>query len=113
MGRKKLGNVLFAKRVSPDKIPLLLKALEADRVSVPTPEPQSVLNAKETASMVAPGQIQALLDDIEKVSGERDDLKRQLDCFAAGDNEALAILLAENKKMKVRVTELENLMSGG
>lgn len=48
MGRKKEGNVLFARRVKPELIPVLLKAIQDDGGTKVSTEPQMALNTKES-----------------------------------------------------------------
>jgi ABC-type transporter Mla subunit MlaD len=68
-GRPKLGNVLFARRVPPSKIPALLKALKED---------------------VAPktDQVVALLEDVDRLTKEVAELKDRLErCARATDDQ--------------------------
>lgn len=89
-GRPKLGNVLFARRVSPSKIPALLRVLAED--AVPKQE-----------------QVVVLLEDVDRLTNEVADLSSRLErCARATDdqkaiywkNRALLAELAEGSQKK-------------
>lgn len=91
-GRPKLGNVLFARRVHPDRIPALIEALKAGGTSGQGGGGQKAVMVKETASVMfvdkptgkifsyseLEGQVKAAGDTIAVLDGRIKDLDAKL-----------------------------------
>ena len=99
MGRKKLGNVLFAKRVPPEKVPSLLAVLAG---GVAPQKPVVRAEAPQTND----AQVTALLGDVDRLTKEVADLKDRLErCARATDDQKATYwknraLLAEGSQKK-------------
>lgn len=80
MGRKKLGNELFARRLSKEQIAAVEALLAGQGVSV-APEPQKAVEAKETPVMgqARDNDVRQLLDSIGSMEQEILELKGALE----------------------------------
>jgi hypothetical protein len=98
--------VAFYRKVEPSKIPALLRALEGDGVSPPTPEPQMAVKAKETAS----GDVMALLDTVDDLTKKVEDYERRLErCARATDDMKARHWMVKYDEVAEKLRKLEEL----
>jgi len=94
-GRPKLGNVLFARRVSPSKVPLLEAVLREGRVGDGTSDPSKV---------------KALLDDVERLEKENDLLsKRVEEMLSVSESDQVSFWRSRYLEVKERLKRLEEM----
>ena len=107
MGRKKLGNVLFARRLSPAQVEGVTRFLEGGLQAIPAnPRPfegEGVSGPSETAK----GEIKALLENIDVLTKEAEELRGHLEA-ARGNVEGNGVYWRERcLRAEGRVRELE------
>lgn len=118
-GRPKLGNKLFARRLSPAQIAAAEKAiLEAKAPALPIGSDLKPATALESlkegitqteAALADIGQMKALLDDIDNITRQRDDWKATYEAaMEKVESEQAAYWQAKYLEVAARVKQLED-----